>query len=66
MLRSLPGQTIFSSQRLLQTLKKPDYFENEVEFKTLGIFGGSASQPGKWKALDGNRYKVRQLPSSFP
>lgn len=59
MLRSAPGQAVFTGQQLRQTLQKPDIFLNEVGFKTLGLFPGTAVQEGRWRALDGNRYVVR-------
>ena len=58
MLRSGPGQAVFTGQQLRQTLQKPDVFLNEVGFKTLGLFPGTAVQEGRWRALDGNRYVV--------
>ena len=61
MLRSAPGQAVFTGQQLRQTLEKPDVFLNEVAFKTLGLFPGTALQEGRWRALDGNRYVVRQM-----
>ena len=57
-LRSAPGQAVFTGQQLRQTLQKPDIFLNEVGFKTLGLFPGTAVQEGRWRALDGNRYVV--------
>ena len=41
--------------------KSPGVFLNEVAFKTLGLFPGTALQEGRWRALDGNRYVVRQM-----
>lgn len=60
MLRSAPGQAVFTGQQLRQTLEKPDVFLNEVAFKTLGLFPGTALQEGRWRALDGNRYVVSE------
>ena len=59
MLRSGPGQAVFAGQQLRQTIAAPDVFQNEVGFKTLGLFPGTAVQEGRWRALDGSRYVVR-------
>lgn len=57
-LRSAPGQAFFAGQQLRQTIELPDIFQNEVAFKTLGLFPGTAVQEGRWQAVDGNRYVV--------
>ncbi|CAL8467633.1 g7171 [Coccomyxa elongata] len=64
-LRSAPGQAVFTGQQLRQTLEKPDMFLNEVAFKTLGLFPGTALQEGRWRALDGNRYVVDLEPAAL-
>lgn len=64
-LRSAPGQAVFTGQQLRQTLEKPDVFLNEVAFKTLGLFPGTALQEGRWRALDGNRYVVSTTDMAF-
>ncbi len=48
----------FSGQQLRQIIEQPDIFKNEVAFKTLGLFPGTAVQKGRWRAIDGNRYVV--------
>jgi hypothetical protein len=76
-LRSAPGQAVFAGQSLRQTIAAPDVFQNEVGFKTLGLFPGTALQEGRWRALDGTRYVVRactfmtlvatlQIPQALP
>lgn len=57
-LRSPPGQILFSKQQLRQTLTPPETLINNVNFKCLGLFPGSAKQPAVIQPLTGNTYKV--------
>lgn len=50
-----------AGQQLRQTIEQPDVFRNEVGFKTLGLFPGTAVQEGRWRAIDGNRYVVSSI-----
>ena len=51
-----------AGQQLRQTIEQPDIFRNEVGFKTLGLFPGTAVQEGRWRSVDGSRYMVRPSP----
>ncbi|KAK9831012.1 hypothetical protein WJX81_008474 [Elliptochloris bilobata] len=57
-LRSPLGQLLAAGQELTQTLSADGSFRNQVNFRTLGLIPGSASQDGEWTALDGRRYQV--------
>ena len=63
-LRSGPGQVLFSGQKLRQTLKQPGTLINTVKYKSLGLFPGQAVQTGEITILDGNRYQVRGTQAS--
>ena len=52
-----------AGQQLRQTIEQPDVFRNEVGFKTLGLFPGTAVQKGRWRAIDGNCYVVSSISS---
>lgn len=62
-LRSPPGQIIFSNQQLRQTLNPPETLINSVSFKCLGLFPGNAKQPAVIQPLTGNTYKITLEPA---
>ena len=58
-LRSAPGQLLLAGQQPRQRLQQPGTLINSVQFKTLGLIPGTATQQGTLAILDGNRYEVR-------